>query len=374
MAQVLINNNTLSNMADEIRTQKGIQDTMTPDEMVTEIQNIGENATAEAGDIANGKTAITSTGLTTGTNTNNTSMELVLTNSYSGVASSGTIRSLIKTIPEIDISSCSNLSYIFQDCWRLEEIPSSIDTSNCTGFSNAFSNCFSLRHIPNINTNNGISFSYMFNNCHSLESIPSTLNTDSATANSDFRCMFNYCMTIKSIPSINTSNAKNLYNFCGSCSNLETVPTLDCSSAQDMGSMFSSCNKLTSVSLTNTGSATNMNMMFYRCTSLVNAPQLDTSSCTNMRNMFDKCTNLTTVPVYNLSSISSSSNHNKIFSDCPNLSNESLNNILATCITATSLTTNKKLSYIGLSSTQATTCQSLSNYQAFLNAGWVTGY
>lgn len=34
----------------------------------------------------------------------------------------------------------------------------------------------------------------------------------------------------------------------------------------------------------------------------------------------------------------------------------------------------KTLKYMGISSTQATTCQSLSNWSAFTAAGWTTGY
>lgn len=34
----------------------------------------------------------------------------------------------------------------------------------------------------------------------------------------------------------------------------------------------------------------------------------------------------------------------------------------------------KILAYIGLSSAQATTCQTLSNWDAFVAAGWSTGY
>ena len=44
------------------------------------------------------------------------------------------------------------------------------------------------------------------------------------------------------------------------------------------------------------------------------------------------------------------------------------------CANATSYTGTKTLAYIGLTSEQATKCQSLSNYSAFTAAGWTTGY
>lgn len=90
-----------------------------------------------------------------------------------------------------------------------------------------------------------------------------------------------------------------------------------------------------------------------------------------MSQMFYECTSLTTVPLLNTSK---ATNVSGMFSGCTSLSNESLNNILAMCTNATSYTRTKTLKYIGLTSTQATTCQSLSNYSAFTAAGWTTGY
>ena len=44
------------------------------------------------------------------------------------------------------------------------------------------------------------------------------------------------------------------------------------------------------------------------------------------------------------------------------------------CVNATSYSGTKTLAYIGLKEEQATKCATLSNYQAFLDAGWTTGY
>lgn len=100
-------------------------------------------------------------------------------------------------------------------------------------------------------------------------------------------------------------------------------------------------------------------------------PLLDTSNVTNMYNMFAGCSSLTLIPLLNTSNATSM---NGMFSNCTSLSNESLNNILAMCTNATSYTGTKTLKYIGINATQATTCQSLSNYSAFTSAGWTTGY
>ena len=55
------------------------------------------------------------------------------------------------------------------------------------------------------------------------------------------------------------------------------------------------------------------------------------------------------------------------------LTNDSLNNILEMCKNSV-MSSNKTLKYIGLSSTQATTCTTLSNWAACESAGWTTGY
>lgn len=99
--------------------------------------------------------------------------------------------------------------------------------------------------------------------------------------------------------------------------------------------------------------------------------QLDTSNVTNMSYLFSGCTNLTTIPLLDTSKVT---NMQYMFDDCINLTDESLNNILMMCKNATSYTDTKTLKYLGLISAQANKCKTLSNYQAFLNAGWTTGY
>lgn len=128
---------------------------------------------------------------------------------------------------------------------------------------------------------------------------------------------------IKELKLKNTQNITYFTNFCYVCSSLERVSEIDCTSAVSLANMFAGCLKLKDIKLINT------------------------QNVTNMGNMFSLCTELT---------------------------NESLNNILAMCISATSYTGTKTLDYLGLTSTQATTCTTLSNWQACVNAGWTTGY
>ena len=194
------------------------------------------------------------------------------------------------------------------------------------------------------------------------------LDTSSVT---NMENMFNDCTNLTEIPQLDTSNVTSMQSMFNGCTNLTTIPLLDTSSVVNMNYMFRGCTNLTNIPQLDTSSVTNMEFMFFACTNLTNIPQLDTSNVTSMVHMFNGCTNLTTIPLLNLSKTSSIDD---MFTGCINLSDESLNNILAMCISATSYTGTKTLKYIGLTSEQATRCQSLSNYSAFTSAGWTTGY
>ena len=170
---------------------------------------------------------------------------------------------------------------------------------------------------------------------------------------------------------IDTSSVTDMSSMFVSCINLRTIPQLDTSSATNMYFMFRYCSSLNTVALLNTSNVINMEGMFRECTELETVPQFDTSSVTNMSFMFNNCSSLTSVPLLNTSSVTTMT---YMFNNCSLLSDISLNNILMMCANATGVTSNKTLEKIGLTSVQATTCQSLSNYSAFTSAGWTTGY
>lgn len=111
--------------------------------------------------------------------------------------------------------------------------------------------------------------------------------------------------------------------------------------------------------------------MFYYQTRITSIPQYNTSKGRDFREMFYSCSSLETVPILDLSS---ATNLSDMFLGCSSLSNDSLNNILYMLANATSYTGTKTLAYVGLSSSQATTCTGLSNYDDFVSAGWSTGY
>lgn len=134
---------------------------------------------------------------------------------------------------------------------------------------------------------------------------------------------------------------------------------------------YNNCNKLEEIPLINTSNITNMSGMHSNCIKLVSLPQYDTSKVTNMNRFAYICTALENVPVYNWSSVT---NLTQIFKYCPELTDESLDNIMQSCISATSFAGTKTFySLIGTDYPKiypASRLEALPHYQAFLDAGW----
>lgn len=154
------------------------------------------------------------------------------------------------------------------------------------------------------------------------------------------------------------------------------MPLVDTSETTNMYQMFYNCSTLQSIPLLNTSNVTSMGSMFHGCTALKELQQIDTSKVVLMNSMFNGCYSLTSVPILNTSSVKGTNAFSSMFNSCISLSDESLNNILEMCITATQYNGTKTLSRLGFNSTYypASRIQSLSNYQDFLDAGWTIGY
>ena len=183
--------------------------------------------------------------------------------------------------------------------------------------------------------------------------------------------MFQYFNMLKTIPLIDTSKVTTMTNMFSNCLNLQTIPLINTSEVTSMTNMFEYCYSLQTIPLIDTSKVTSMGNMFYHCDALTSIPQIDTSKVTSIGNMFAYCSSLQTVPVLDFSS---ATGMYKVFNHCEALSNDSLNNILASLLTATSYSGTKTLKNIGLTETQANTCTTLSNWAACEEAGWTTGY
>lgn len=143
-------------------------------------------------------------------------------------------------------------------------------------------------------------------------------------------------------------------------------------SSTHIDSLFEFCSSITTIPNLNLSSVVGTRYMFNGCTSLTSMPNINLPELGDAAYMFNDCNALTDVPALNAPKLSIMQN---MFLGCTALSENSLNNILSLC-TNSAVTTEdyKTLKYIGLTESQATKCTTLSNYQAFLNAGWTTGY
>lgn len=207
--------------------------------------------------------------------------------------------------------------------------------------------------ITEINMTNGFDLSKfstaggLFDNCRNLEKIPLIVNTSSTTT---FSQMFQNCVKLKQVNTFDTSSGQYFADMFQYCENLESAPNFQTSNGLNFARMYSYCSKIKT------------------------APQYNTAKAASLMGMFQYCSELQDVPVYSFASISVYYNIQYIFLSCPKLTNESLNNILASCPTATNLSSGKTLKNLGLSRTQCTTCTGLSNWSACEAAGWTTGF
>lgn len=119
----------------------------------------------------------------------------------------------------IDTSQITDFTYFcMMDRFTYEQIEN-LDTSNGTRFTGMFQICNNITKIPQLNTSNVTDFSYMLANCPNLKSIP-ILDTSKGRL---FSCMFYECPNLTEIPQIDLSNAEYIEDMFYNCSSLTTV-------------------------------------------------------------------------------------------------------------------------------------------------------
>lgn len=151
-------------------------------------------------------------------------------------------------------------------------------------------------------------------------------------------------------------------------SDFNFLQDMDLSQITDASSMFYQCTNITTIPLLDIKPTSTSNM-FNSCSNLTSIPLIDTSRVTACSNMFYGCNKLVTVPQLDFSNTEDVGN---MFYYCRALSDESLNNIMGMCANMIKITFQdfKKLTYLGIPSTQSQVCPTLSNYDVFITAGW----
>ena len=180
-----------------------------------------------------------------------------------------------------------------------------------------------FKYCPFFDTSNATDMSYMFEGCSSLTSIP-RLDTSNVT---DMNVMLADCKLLTSIPQLDTSNVTRMQYMLQGCSSLTSIPLLDTSNVTNMQSMFIDCRSLTSIPQLDTSNATDMSGMFTRCNSLTSIPLLDTSKVTRMNAIFGYTNINTLIDLGGFKNLSISVTSN-FLDKCPNLTVESLMNVI----------------------------------------------
>ena len=138
--------------------------------------------------------------------------------------------------------------------------------------------------------------------------------------------------------------------------------------------MFQECKALKKIEGFSAPAGRTFQYMFQGCTSLEEAPAFDTPKAVDFSFMFSGCTSLREIPYYsNAGSALMTYGVKNMISGCPNLSDKSLNNVMAMCRSWYN-SEQKTLAFVGFSPEQVERCKTLSVYEALINAGWTTGY
>ena len=232
--------------------------------------------------------------------------DATLTSNATGFTSSFALREV-----ELDLSSVTNTSSMFQSCYALQSVPL-FDLASVTDTTNMFYGCSSLQSVPLFDLASVTNTSAMFQNCSSLQSVP-LFDLASVTNTTN---MFYRCSSLQSVPLFDLSSVTNTTNMFNGCSSLQSVPLFDLSSVTNTSGMFQNCSSLQSVPLLNTAAGTIFTNMFQGCSSLQSVPLLNTAAGTNFTNMFQYCSSLQSVPLLNTAA---GTNFTNMFQGCSSL-------------------------------------------------------
>ena len=259
----------------------------------------------------------------TGFPENLTSYSGFLTDLYDSDTYGGTPGILTK----FNFSNITDARSLFQRC-KFKIIPL-IDTSNVTNMDKMFYNCQKLVTIPLIDTSKVTNMAYMFYQCSNLVSIPE-LDTSNVT---NMDNMFSYCQTLLYIPELDTSNVTNMRYMFYNCQKITSLPQLNTSNVTNMEYIFANCGELRIIPQFDTSKVTNFNYTLNACNNLEFIPELDMSSCITFYDLFgyNNATYMKYVGGFkNLGKVSDMklSSTSSTFKRCPNLTKESVLNII----------------------------------------------
>lgn len=181
----------------------------------------------------------------------------------------------IKELPPgmLDTSTVTNWKGWFRNSERTDTIPY-IDTSNGVFFDEMFQNATAIK-FPNgkfplekLNTSRGVSFSYMFSDSLRLSEVSPVFDTSNGE---DFSYMFYRCLSLEKAPLLNTSKGVSFQYMYAGCSSLKDGGVIDMTSPYNASGddmiakyMFTGCTKLEKLKIKVNGiTSTSLMYAFY---------------------------------------------------------------------------------------------------------------
>lgn len=311
MTKVAVNEESLTNIANAIRTKTGTQTTYKPSQMAAVINALEPVVDADAVTVT-----ADSTTQHIYPDTDKYFDEVIVN---PAVVHPPYVKFMYCTDNTINLTwlrtdNITKMNEFFKGGYDLTSLDLTLfDTSNVTDFYQFFYDCNKLK----------------------IENVTGLENFDTSNCTS-FHSMFMY-MSRNVSTGIGINNLADLRNF-------------DFSKATSTQMMFNTfkCKEI-KLNSTNNSRLTDTKQMFYN-------------------------TNLTTLDLSNFD-VSKVNSANQMFSGNANLDNDSLNSIMGAFAENTSLTSGyKTLSYLGFTSSQASVMTELSNWNALQANGWSTGY
>ena len=208
----------------------------------------------------------------------------------------------VDNIQNLDTASITNMSYMFDGCWRLTTLDLSyFDTFNVTNMIAMFGNCRSLTalDLSHFDTSNVTHMESMFSNCSGLTELD--------------------------LSHFNTAKVMFMDGMFDHCSGLIALDLshFDTSHVMDMRYMFDYCSSLVVLDLSHfeTSNVTETHYMFYACSGLVvlDLSKFNTSNVTDMRYMFGGCSKLKTIYASDKFITASVQRNRDMFTDCTSL-------------------------------------------------------
>ncbi len=293
---------------------------------------LAEEDIVDSGEIKELSWTIDSTGKLTVTGTGDYSNPSQMQFNDSGSAPWYQCREKI-TSAEINVSSMTDASYLFEDCINLVTVDlSHFDTDSVNYTEYMFDGCGSLESLE-LNGFTSVGFADgMFRGCASLQELDlSRFKSDKIRTMGN---MFDGCSSLETInlSGLQTTMVDDMSSVFRDCASLQTLDLsgFDTGRVQYMTEMFSGCGKLAELNLRNfnTENVISLDFMFRECSSLtsLDLTNFNMDQVEGMAGIFDGCSSLTSLDLTNFKT-NQTEDLSFMFSGCSSLASLDLSGL-----------------------------------------------